>query len=505
MTGGEPSIGPVRRLSLALALGSLVAVPQDAMAAPAVLVLDGDRVTVRHDRFLPPADPLPAAPATRTAAPVARAAAASTRRALRTLLDTAAIDQPTYDARVHDYDDAQAALAGLTGVRRAHLRAAVGEVDRVAARGELTAARLPMAFETIRRNRQWWTSGPLLGGGRRVSFTGSRMVWQMYPGAGLQLQWLGTFGKANALWRSGEHDPELRELLTEARALAAPRAGGLGFESWFSFDGGRPPWVSGLSAGTGAQAFARAAIRLGEPAFFEAGRGALGVFAAAPPEGVRVDTAPGQAHYLIYSFAPRLRVLNAFAQAVNGLHDFAELANDQPARDLFTAGEARLRQEVPSYDTGAWSLYSETRESNLSYHRLLRDFLLGLCERVTEDSTRGGTLDASVYCTTAAAFTEDLRTAPAVVLHGRSDSARPRARRRVAVAFDLDKVSAVTTEVTFGGVHVGGRTTLRRRGRHHVVFTPRRRGTYRIAVRAVDLAGNSSAAARLVRVGSAPR
>ncbi len=31
---------------------------------------------------------------------------------------------------------------------------------------------------------------------------------------------------------------------------------------------------------------------------------------------------------LIYSFAPKLRVLNAFTQAVNGLHDFAVLSRD---------------------------------------------------------------------------------------------------------------------------------------------------------------------------------
>ena len=55
----------------------------------------------------------------------------------------------------------------------------------------------------MRRNRQWWSNGPLLRNGARVSFQGSRLVWQYYAGEGLQIQWLGTFGKANGLWQGG--------------------------------------------------------------------------------------------------------------------------------------------------------------------------------------------------------------------------------------------------------------------------------------------------------------
>ena len=37
-------------------------------------------------------------------------------------------------------------------------------------------------------------------------------------------------------------------------------------------------------------------------------------------------------HYLQYSYAPRLRIANGFTQALNGLHDFAALANDAEGR-----------------------------------------------------------------------------------------------------------------------------------------------------------------------------
>ena len=57
-----------------------------------------------------------------------------------------------------------------------------------AARGQLSASRLAPLFLTVQRNREWWTSGPLLSSGRRVGFEGSQIVWQYYPGNGIQTQ-----------------------------------------------------------------------------------------------------------------------------------------------------------------------------------------------------------------------------------------------------------------------------------------------------------------------------
>ncbi|HEV7804371.1 MAG TPA: D-glucuronyl C5-epimerase family protein, partial [Solirubrobacteraceae bacterium] len=406
----------------------------------------------------------PRAPTSAARAPSLRAGAArAPRRTVRSELDrmlaAAAIDRTTYDARLATYADARRLLRKLRGARRAALGAVLANLDAIAARGALNASRLPELFETVSRNREWWARGPLLSYGRRVSFQGSPLVWQYYTGEGLQIQWLGTFGRANALWRSGTHDEDLRTLLDAALALAAQRAGGIAFEYLFDFDGGRPPWVSGLAQGTAVQALSRAAVRLNEPRYFAAARTALGVFRQPPPSGVRAGTAIG-AHYLLYSFAPGLRVLNAFTQAVNGLHDFALLANDVEGRALFAAGEAELRAELPAYDTGAWSRYSLRREADLSYHKLARDFLGNLCTRLTEAQQRtpvapaaaptGGVVpvpgappavpapatpaaDPAPYCGAAQRWTQYLRQAPKIALV----STRVRGGRPGAVRFTL--------------------------------------------------------------------
>ena len=545
---------------------ALIALSPTASASPLTTLRHDGGAFVREDPYLPPASELARAPVTArarfrgaalarsraTAAPTPAAAAAAARAPKRTvrselarMLAAGAIDQATHDARLATYADARRLQRKLRGARRAAMGAVLTNLDQVAARGDLDVSRLPELFETVARNREWWSRGPLLSYGRRVSFEGSPLVWQYYTGEGLQIQWLGTFGKANALWKSRTHDEDLRTLLDAALGLAAQRAGGIAFEYLFDFDGGRPPWVSGLAQGTAVQALSRAAVRLGEPRFFESARAALGVFREAPPGGVRVNTPVG-AHYLIYSFAPGLRVLNAFTQAVNGLHDFALLANDVEGKALFAAGEAQLRSELGAYDTGAWSRYSMQREADLGYHKLARDFLDNLCARLQEDAARpapaavagtppagtppagtpptGGAIpgapppappappaapaaapplpDATPYCAAATRFTSYLRQPPVVALASR----RVRAGKRAVLKLTLSKPAYVKLAVVRGGRTLAVLNARLGSGRRTLVWSrPRAAGEYTVMLRATDLAGNVGSARGELEVLKAPR
>jgi len=368
----------------------------------------------------------------------------------------------------------------------------------------------------VKRNRAWWASGPLLRNGQRVSFSGSQLVWQHYAGQGIQIQWLGTFGKANALWSATTKDATLRSLLDEALDLASDRAGGIAWEYLFRFGGGRPPWASGLAQGTAVQALARAGVKLGEPRYVQAARRGLGVFGESPPSGVAARTGAGT-HFLIYSYAPGLRVLNAFTQALNGLYDFAALADDAEGRALFARGEAQLRSELGRYDTGAWSRYSLGGDADLSYHKLARDFLRGLCSRLTAQSTAAQSgskpgdgaassaplapvlpgADPGPYCSAAQRFTAYLTRKPKIELISRS----VRAGRAASVMIRLDKPSFVKVALLRGGRTVrvlsarlsGGRRSLR-------WSAPRTTGTHEVMLRATDLAGNSGSSKGELRV-----
>jgi hypothetical protein len=512
--GGERSIAAVRRTPVVvLAAALLAALCATPAGASPVLVLGRDgHVRLREDRFLPAAidEGAPAAGAVPAPARPRAAAAArgpTVRAELQRLQAGGELDAATVAGYRDAYDKARATLRKLMGYRRAQLRAVLGNVDAAASGGLFLPSRLPALFLTLQRNRAWWAAAPVPHAGQRMTFAGSRIVWQHYPGQGLQIQWLGTFGKANGLWQGQAYDVELRALLDEALPLATPRAGGTAFEYLFAFDGGRPPWVSALAQGTALSALSRAAVRLADPRYFDAARSALGIFRTPPPAGVRVDTPVG-AHYLQYSYAPELHIANGFTQALNGLHDFAALANDQEGRALFAAGEAELRAELPGFDTGAWSLYSRRAggagsESDLGYHKLLRDFLLGLCDRLTGDAARSGAAsqDAALYCDTAQRFTDDLHIAPTLSIAPQT----LRAKRAGSVRFTLSKVATVSVTIVRRGRPVLVRHARLGYGEHDVGFRPGRAGPLEVRLSAVDLAGNVGGATTALSVRPAKK
>lgn len=505
-TAGERSIPPfVRTLvvcCVALASSWFCA---SASAAP-VLVLRGDRVLERQDRFLPAGEamtPPPAAPAGRARRAVAARAPAHRHRRhrrrgvsseLRRMRRAGAITRRDYRDRRRTWADVRRFVRKLSGRRRLEMGAVIDNVRTMAADGHLTVSRLPAVFLTLERNRQWWAKGRLLNSGERVEFAGSPLVWQEYYGQGLELQMLGNFGKANALFndRSEEHDKQLEELLDALVPLAAERAGGLAWEYYFRFGGGVPPWTSAISQGTAIQALSRAAVRLDRHDYFDVGRRALKIFETPPPEGVRVG-GKRRAFYLIYSFAPGQRVLNAFIQALNGLFDFAKYANDDEARALFDAGDQEAYRIVHRFDTGAWSLYSEGgAESDLNYHELVQGFLENLCERKPRDA----------YCGTAERFEDYLHQDPVTKLVTR----RLRGGRPGALRFDLDKVSRVGVTVRRGDETVFATSARFPRGEHSVTWqVPRRAGRYEVTLYATGLAGNASRTTRAIRVLSPRR
>ena len=255
-----------------------------------------------------------------------------------------------------------------------------------------------------------------------------------------------------------------RRCSTRSIGLATERAGGLAWEYLFPFDGQAPPWVSSLAQGTGLQAMARSATRLNRQAeIFPVALRGLGIFQTAPPAGVRIEAGNG-AHYLQYSGLPRLKVLNGFIQSLVGLYDFAALTGDPTALSLFESGDLAGRQEVPTFDTGAWSLYSRgsiTRESDLGYHTLLRDFLVELCKRTA----------ATEYCSAHAA----LHGLPDDAADGRGAAAHaaPQPDREAALQAveDLPGVAARDPRDHDRGDHQPGRA----RPRHQDARPGRRR------------------------------
>ena len=393
---------------------------------------------------------------------------------------------------------------------------------------------------------------------QRVGFAGSGLVWEYYPGQGIEIQWLGTFGAANGLYDQRSYTA-LGALLSQAVGLAAIRGGGIAWEYDFAFDGGAPPWVSAITEGTAVQAFARAGAALNNAGYLSDAHHGLGIFTAAPPTGIRSATAAG-ARYLIYSFAPHDYVINAFIQSLVGLFDLAS-TGDPLAASLFRAGNTQALIDLPSYDTGGWSRYDQYSDSTLSYHELLTGFLVGLCARTRETTPTAlailgivapagptgptgatGTTGASgasgatgttgsttstggtrygatgttgttgptgppanpntVYCSVAAAFKADLKRPPAITI---TTPAKTRATLQARVVMAIDKPASVTFAVGYGG-HVVSQTTLGlSAGSHSLTWRPPHAGTWTLTLAAVDLAGNHGQGTATATILAPPR
>jgi hypothetical protein len=467
-----------------LVLLAMAAVPSSAEAARVVVLRPHGHATVRTDRFLTGSAATPA-PWPQSGATMHTFARRRTKHkpgvtvagTLTTMFHRRQISAAVYHSDVAAYNGALGIERRLHGIRRSELAAVTSTIHNIAAAHQLNASRLPAVFATLAANVQWWQNGPLLAGGQRVEFAGSQLVWQYYPGQGIQLQVLANFGKADGLYTGGPADyPAMEQLLSEIIPLASRRGGGLAWEYYFPFDGGAAPWTSAMSQATGLEALTRAYKATGNPYYLQVANQALPIFRVRPPAGVAVPTRAGT-RFIQYTFTPRTKIINAFLQTLIGLHDFAGVSGNTTAARLFAAGNREAMAEVPSFDTGAWSLYQPGVEDDLGYHQLVTGFLSQLCSLV----------GAPVYCTTAQHFQAYETTPPVLTqLTGRATAKRP-----VTLRFRLSKYSHVGVIVSRGARQVFATSAGFPYGVNRF-FLPsiRSPGSYSVVLAATDLAGN---------------
>ena len=353
---------------------------------PNVLVLDRHGHVHVHRALSLQSEPGPRpAPRHEVVAHAARSRGPTVVAELKRMLAEGTLTQDSYDQRRAVYDDARRAVRRLHGTRRLELADILGDLSAMAAAHQLTPTRLPALFGTLAANRRWWTPG-------RCSATASASASRLgagvavLPGHGLQIQWLGTFGKLNGLW-GAQHQRRAAQLMLDEALRSPPSApagspGSTCSTSTAAARRGSAALAQGTGA-AGARAHGRAGCRAGRTCSRSSPR-ALGIFTRRPPAG-RARAADGG--------APLPAVLRSSRTwDPQRLHPVARRAARlraavrQPARAVAVEATATraARVEVPRFDTGAWSLYSlgsVDEESDLHYHVLLRDFLQHLCDR----------------------------------------------------------------------------------------------------------------------------
>jgi D-glucuronyl C5-epimerase-like protein len=416
--------------------------------------------------------------------------------ALRLALLTERISPATHARLSRDYLDARRAAARLTGARSSELWSVIGVVDSLAAAHLLDADRLRPAFLVLHRNTEFWTHNAFPYASQRITFGRDPAVFQYYPGRGMQLQPLASWGKAN--WLAGEclrartnarrraacPVAELRRTVDRLLELAAERGDFLAWEHYFSWGGGTPPWISGMTQATAISALARASRALDEPRWRRAAHRALGAYTTPPPVGV-----DGGDHYLMYSFSPTLRVFNGELQAVNGLGELAAAyPSDRLAGRLFRRGERTARGMIAASDTGAWSLYSLAgREATLGYHQLIEGFFADMCTRTLR----------RIYCAARDRFARYEREPTRIAI---APLRKLRARHLATVRFSISKISSVSVRVSSKNRVTFTRDLELAHGSHSVLWAPPSRGRFRIRITAQGPSGPLGVKTREVRV-----
>ena len=342
-------------------------------------------------------------------------------RKLRSAGDISAADRSAWRTLYRDVVARAKALP--KGTAKSELEGVVESVDTIAAGRDLTASLAPSVFLTLQVNREWWTTRPAPPAGSRPVIAGSPLTWQYYRGEGLQIQWLATFGTANALATTTTPAKleQLRAIQDEALRLASDRAGGPAWQYLFAFGGGKPPWASGMAQATAMQSLVRTSQKLGDPKYRETALRAVQLLRRSAPTGARLKGGSGD-HLLLYTYS-RMRVLNAFSQAVSALHEISTATQDGKVNALYVRAERQLRAELPDYDTGTWARYSLGGANETpSYHLLSRDNLRALCAKLGADATAFAEgrpvagarqpADPAPYCAMATRFTRDLQLTP---------------------------------------------------------------------------------------------
>jgi D-glucuronyl C5-epimerase C-terminus len=369
----------------------------------------------------------------------------------------------------------RAVLRLLPGSRYETLARVLNLVRRQA--GAFNAPRALTLFAMLEQNRRFFALRGVPP--HKSDFEGDGgVVYRAGWGYGLNFHPLANAVALNAHLLAGRD----RQAGALARALAArlvPRRQGAVLEYLFPYNGGRPPWTSGMAQAVLAQAFARASERLNDPALAAAARRA---YRSIPAHVFQVS---GHPWVRLYSFNS-LVVLNAQLQAVLSIADYARRVGDEEATGLSDRLLASSKTLFPRFDTGYWSRYALGWEAPLEYHLYHIDLLTWLHGRTGD----------SFWAQARQRFIRYRREPPAF----RPGPPRPVLypwpadgfRDETKITFWVSKVSSVT-------LRVGGDVRSIRApggGWYSLVWRPGRRapGTYRPTVTAVDLAGNRGSA-----------
>ena len=339
----------------------------------------------------------------------------------------------------------------------------------------LTAPRALAVFGQLAVNNSYFaSSGP--PGGQRDTTDDDGVVYRYFAGRGFQFHPLANFAALNALVSSGNLDGADRLAQALIARGVSESGGGMGWEYYFDYSGGRAPWLSGMAQAVAAQAlsyYGSNSESNGASSLAAARRAFLSI------PGRLVQTVGPGSWIKLYGFS-HLVVLNAQLQAIISLRDYSDMSDDADADALVASMIRSVTANLNRFDTGYWTYYAlPSKPSPLSYQRYVVQLLKKL-----------GAGDPS-FSAAATRFSAYDKQPPAFKLSDSGDTGTVRFWLSKPATVEMLSAAGKTKRLSlYGGWYSLGWKL------------PKNAGAYAVSVNAKDWAGNraSFTALPIVRV-----
>ncbi|HWB23583.1 MAG TPA: D-glucuronyl C5-epimerase family protein, partial [Gaiellaceae bacterium] len=363
----------------------------------------------------------------------------------------------------------------LPRARSAPLESQLAQAAAIAPK--LTAPRALAVFTQLEINDNWFARHSAPPPQTDVT-DADGVVYRYFAGKGFEFHPLASFGALNAVVASKNAAATAR-LANALLERGVPEPGGVGWEYYFDFGGGKAPWLSGFAQAVAAQAFARAAA-LDTADTAKLTSAARAAFRIIPG---RLDQQTRFGPWIkLYSFNHAV-VLNAQLQSEISLASYAKSTSDSQAAALAASMKQAAARALPSFHTPYWSYYQLPSEPSPQSYQA---YVVQLLQSLSPSDPRF-----------AAAATEfgGFETQPPQFKLADSPSG--------AVHFWVSKPSTVRIAA------LGGDRRLSVSGGWHTVSwkLPARAGIFPVTIHATDWAGNAASAQALpiVRVVKPPK
>ena len=135
----------------------------------------------------------------------------------------------------------------------------------------------------------------------------------------------------------------------------------------------KTPWVHGLGQALGMTALLKAYQITNEKKYLNAAEKIMNSFDITIENGgVKYIDENKETWYEEYALTPAPRVLNGFITILFGLHEYHKVTNSKKAKELYEKGLKTVKNNLPKYEAGYWSIYDLLRKypSTKSYHNL---------------------------------------------------------------------------------------------------------------------------------------